>query len=393
MWRNVNKIRLVITLIFFGLLVTSCVEEYWPKINPKYLNVLVVDGGISNLPGPYEIRLSLSSELNNSQIKPLRLCKVIIEEASGAYEELIEISEGVYHTSVDGMRGECGKNYRIKIYTPDEKLYVSDFEELAVPTPIDSIYYELEYQPHPELNRNMTGFRFYIDTQVSEIDTNYYLWKLESTYKFHANYLIKYYFDGRMHPFSPSDSLYTCFKTNKIQEIFLFNTANLAEPVVHKHSLNYVTTETKELSIRYSLLVKQFSLSKSTYEYWNKIKDLIDDQGEIYFKQPFQIRGNVYNSENKDELVLGNFRVAGLSEKRIFIDRPSGVDWYYADSCNRYPIEMDILYANFSRWPLYLPASYGEYGHGPAWVDYQWCVNCTAKGLNGYLEAPDFWEE
>jgi hypothetical protein len=375
------------------LIATSCIEEYWPKIDSQYVDALVIDGGISNLPGPYEIKLSLSSEIYYNPVRPLRNCTVIIEEESGTSEELVEIGEGVYRTSADGILGVCGKSYRIKIRTPDGKQYMSDFEEMPLPTPIDTIYYELEYQPHPFFDRNITGYRFFIDTQVSETDTNYYLWNLECTYKFNANYRIKYYFDGQMHPFSPSDSLYTCFKTNNIKEIFLYNTANLEVPVVRRHPLNYVTTETKELSIKYSLLVKQFSLTKSTYEYWNKIKDLNDDQGEIYFKQPFQIKGNVYNSENKDELVLGNFRVAGSSEKRIFIDRPTGVDWYYPDSCNFYPIEKDILYINHSRWPLYLPGSYGEYGYGPAWVDYQWCVNCTAKGLDGYLEEPEFWEE
>jgi hypothetical protein len=391
MCKYVPLSKLHIVLILPVLIATSCIEEYWPKIDPKYVNAIVVDGGISNLPGPYEIRLSLTSEIYNNQLKPLSGCKVIIEESSGSNEELIENGDGIYRTSADGIQGVCGERYRIKILTPDGNQYISDFEVMPLPTPIDSIYYELEYQPHPFFNRPMTGYRFFIDTHISETDTNYYLWNLECTYKFNSNYRIKYYFDGQMHPFSPSDSLYTCFKTNNIKEIFLFNTVNLEVPIVQKYPLHYVTTETKELSIRYSLLVKQFSLSKSTYKYWNKVKDLIDDQGDIYFKQPFQIQGNVYNSENKDELVLGNFRVAGLSEKRIFVDRPTGVEWYYADSCNLYPIEMNLLYINISKWPLYFPA--GESGYAPAWVDYQWCVDCTAKGLNGYLEEPEFWEE
>lgn len=384
-------IRLVLGSCFVIFLCSTCIENYWPDFYPKYINALVVDGVITNDPGPYEIRLSTSAGVNYPQYLPLDGCKVSIVDDRGNSETLKGFENGIYRTSEDGIRGVSGNSYQLKIISPDGNSYESEFEKMPIPTEIDKIYWEIEFHPHPVLERDITGFRFFIDTYTSEIGENYYLWDLESTYKFNANYRIKYYFDGQMHAFSPSDSLYTCYLTRKIPEIFTYSTANLTEPRITKFPLNLVTTETKELSIRYSLLVNQLSITKKAYQFWHKIKSIDDEQGELHSRQPFQVRGNVRNIENSSEVVLGYFMVSGISNKRIFMDRPSGVDWHYPDSCNLRPIDQNNLYINIENWPLFFPAVYFGPAQSPAWVDYQWCVDCTK--LDGLLETPEFWHD
>jgi len=379
-----------IIIFLFAIAMSSCIDEYWPDVLPKYQNALVVDGEITNKPGPYTIKLSLSSDINNPQFRPLTRCEVVISEEHGISEILEEIEEGVYSTAIDGIQGKCGNSYKLSIITPTGNQYETEFDRMAFPTEIDTIYTEIEYQEHPYYNyRNITGFRFFIDTYTADTNVNYYLWQLKPTYKFNANYRIKYYFDGQFHPFSPSDSLYTCYLTKLEPEIFLYNTLDINTPKITKFPLHWVTTETKELSIRYSLFVSQYSLTEDAYQYWSDIKSLDNEQGTLHSRLPFQIRGNVNSIDNMDESVLGYFIVAGVSTKRVFMNRPNGVDWYYLDSCNLYPVDMNILYQNRHKWPLYLPANYSGEGHSYAWVDYQWCVNCTEAG--GYLSKPDFW--
>lgn len=380
----------IIVLFILAISMYSCVDEYWPDVFPKYENALVVDGEITNKPGPYTITLSLSSDINNPSFRPFVGCEVVISEEHGESEILEEIEEGVYSTSIDGIQGKCGKSYNLSIITPKGEHYETEFDKMSFPTEIDSIYTEIEYQPHPDYDfRNITGLRFYVDNFTSELKDNYYLWKLEPTYKFNANYRIKYYWDGQMHRFANSDSLYTCYLTKTVPDIFIFNTVDLESPKISKFPLHYVTTETKELSIRYSLLVKQYSLTKDAYQYWENIKSLDNEQGTLHSRLPFQIQGNVKNVEDTNEHALGFFTVAGISEKRMFIDRPLGVDWHYPDSCNLYPIYQELLYQNMQFWPLYFPAFYLGGGQSAAWVDYQWCVDCTK--LNGDLKKPEFW--
>lgn len=349
----------IIVLFFSVIIISSCIEEYWPDVLPKYHYALVVDGEITNKPGPYTIKLSSSSDINNPSFRPFVGCEVVISEEQGENEILEEKEEGVYSTSIDGIRGECGKSYKLSIITPKGEYYETEFDKMSFSTEIDTIYTEIEYQPHPDYDfRNITGFRFYVDNFTSEFKDNYYLWKLEPTYKFNANYRITYYWDGQMHSFSNSDSFYTCYLTKTVPEIFIFNTIDLASPKISKFPLHYVTTETKELSIRYSLLVKQYSLTKDAYQYWENIKSLENEQGTLHSRLPFQIHGNLKNIEDNNEHALGYFTVAGISEKRVFITRPLGVDWYYPDSCNLYPIYQELLYQNIQFWPLYFPAFY-----------------------------------
>jgi hypothetical protein len=192
-----------------------------------------------------------------------------------------------------------------------------------------------------------------------------------------------------MHPFTPSDSLFTCYKTRKVPGIFIYTTEKLTEPRITKFPLHSVTTETRELSIRYSLLVKQLSITQKAYQFWYKIQSMDEEQGELHSRQPYQVKGNVSNSKNSNEVVLGYFMAAGISKKRIFLNRPTGVDWYYPDSCNLRPIDQNLLYINIEKWPLFFPAKYIGPAQAPAWVDYQWCVDCTK--LDGVLEKPEFW--
>jgi hypothetical protein len=381
----------LIVFILFIFSLFSCVDEYWPKVLPKYENALVVDGMLTNQSGPYEIRLSLSSNVNDPSLRLFGGCEVSILDTNNFEEIFTEISRGVYVSSKNGIQGEIGNSYKLIIKTPGGKTYESEYETLVRPTEIEDISSELEFMPHPDFDRNITGFRFFVSSETAVSKENYFLWKLKSTYKFNANYRIRFLWDGRLHNFENSDSLYTCYLHQNVHEIFLFNTSELSIPKVVKYPLHFVDTETKALSIRYSLLVNQLSLSKRAYDYWQNIKSLYDEQGDLHSRLPFQIKGNIRNINNEEEPVLGYFMVAGISEKRIFMNRPVGVNWYYADSCNLYPLDMEILYSKIGSWPLFLPGVGAGAGISPAWVDYQWCLDCTQLG--GKLEVPEFWEE
>jgi len=128
--RNANRLVVVVLVLFL----VSCIDEYWPEFHPKYEDILVVDGHISNQPGPYTIKLSTTSNVQYPKYHPLTHCQVIIEDDQGTSEELFETAPGVYITDEYGLKGESGSSYRIRITTPNEKIYITDFEEMPQPT-------------------------------------------------------------------------------------------------------------------------------------------------------------------------------------------------------------------------------------------------------------------
>lgn len=383
-------INVILLLTIFNI-TSSCVDEYWPKVLPKYESNLVVEGQINSQQGPYEVTLSLSTEVNRPYFDPLKGCSVTILDDVGNSEQLIEIGQGKYTTTAQGIRGIPGRSYKLKIITPQGKNYESKFTKMPQPGIIDSIYYRPENRPHPDLERMMSGLQFFLNAHNEYDSSNYFYWRVEQTYKFNANYKIRFYYDGQMRRFKSPDSLFTCYKTDHIPNIYLYNTERLEHSTIKDYPLHYVNTESKALSIRYSILVNQYSITKETYKYWNDLASLNDEQGDLYSRLPFQVRGNVFNTEDKDEPVLGCFLVAGKSTKRIFIDRPDYLDFYYTDSCNLYGPDQELLWIHRNEWPIFLPAFPGTGGAAPAWVDYQWCVDCTKS--DGKLEKPEFWVE
>lgn len=381
-------------IVLFGILqfvVSACVEEYWPELDKKYENMLVIDGMITNKPGPYIINLSLSTTVNDPARIPLANCEVMIIDDKGNSETLHESEPGVYTTSPFGIQGMVGREYKITIHTPDKKNYESAFEELQQPVGIDSVYAEIAYKEDVNYVYDLAGYQFYLDTYQAENDTTFFLWKLERTYKFNANYRIKYIFDGAFHIMAHSDSLYTCYKTDNIEEIFTYHTLNLADPILSRFPIHFVNTETKELSIRYSLLVKQLTINETAYQFWNSLEDRESEEGSMYTKQPYQIRGNVFNPDNPNEPVMGFFLVAGRTDKRIFVNRPYTLDFHYNTTCYLFTEELlTVLYSMQSQWPLYLYAVFsGSGGQSPALPASQSCLDCTIGG--GTIIKPEFW--
>ncbi|MCK5838941.1 MAG: DUF4249 domain-containing protein [Bacteroidales bacterium] len=384
-----NRSIYIGVFIFVLAIVTACVDEYWPELDQKYMNKLVVDGMITNNPGPYTIKLSLSSKVDKPELTPLTGHHVIIMDNQGNEELLIETEAGKYLTSDSGISGVVGRQYKLFIRAPSGKSYESDYAELKAPVEIKSIYSELEYRTYDHLYYEQAGYQFYIDTYKAIEDTSYLLWVLTETYKYNADYLIRWKFGPTFDQVFNSDTLFTCWKTEKVDQIFTYDTRHLSEPRIERYPLHYRTTDTRHLSIRYSLHVQQITIDEETYVFWNRLNELQEQEG-LYTRQPFQIIGNIRSISNPDEAVLGYFIVAGISEKRIFQDRPTGVKFHYYECVlneGDYKRMEWLFMTPPSFWPQYVTEN-SEFRKA---LPHQDCIDCTRKG--GSLIKPEFWTD
>lgn len=379
-----------INIVFFlaVLILSSCKDEFWPELG-EYENIIVVDGAITNEPGPYEVRLSVSTSVQNPEFIPITSAQVQIIDNEGVSENLTEISPGHYQTSENGMQGIVGNAYKVLIVNK-EKTYESDFQTIENPVGIKQIYAETEDRPTENEFYPLYGYQFYLDTETAESDTTFFLWRMYGTYKYQSDFLIRYTWDGRLKPFPQPDSLFTCYNDDNIDIFLTMSTAGLTTPVITGLPLNFVNTETRKLSIRYSLLVKQYSLNREAFAYFDGIRGVRSEQGSLYTEQPYQVRGNVFNTANQNELVLGYFLVGGVSEKRIYVDRPSQVDFHYSEcELTRRDFEAYgfISWTDPVSWPLFVTTS----PNGARALPPQGCMDCREQG--GEPVVPDFWED
>ena len=152
------------------------------------------------------------------------------------------------------------------------------------------------------------------------------------------------------------------------------------------------------LKYDYCLLVKQYSLSEAAFSYWNKLQEQANESGGLYETQPSRIKGNLFNTDNPDETVLGFFGASGVSEKKIFVkdlgksfkvydlynDHLCGPAGYSPDELMAFLREIDT-----TEYPIFL-YNYSGTEEGPYDYIEQFCVDCRKKW--GSTTKPDYWE-
>jgi hypothetical protein len=149
-----------------------------------------------------------------------------------------------------------------------------------------------------------------------------------------------------------------------------------------------VSNQSDRLGYKYSILVKQFSLSNVAFEFWNILDKQSKQSGELYETQPAQIHGNIHPRDDGGEAVLGLFYATAVKEMRIFVGAPVAAN---KPDCKPYGFskaELDEFLTEISPflYPVYLifvdmfVYDYAE----------QECFDCRLRG--GSTERPDFWE-
>lgn len=373
-------------MILATFLLTSCVEEYWPDLD-KYENILVVDALIHDGKGPFEINISRSAALDMPVFNGVANATVKIKCDDGT-ETVCQQQERGYYFTPENFKCEKGKQYQLYIKTMQGDIYESVFSTLPETIEIDHADAVIETQPDPEYYYERPGAQFYITSKRAPIDSAYYLWNMTETFEYHSDFRIYYVFDGYLRDMLNRDSLKVCYRTMEVPEFFTHSTINQQSPEVLNFPLNFVDNESRRLAIKYSLMIKQFSISSDDYKFWSSVEDQNTEQGGLYSTQPYQIRGNIHSISNPDEPVIGNFTVAACDSVRIMFEPPAGLDFNYpvcGIDTSAYMEFGEIIFSPPNSWPVY--ATQDPWGI-PVLIN-QDCMDCTLRG--GTLQKPEFW--
>jgi len=131
--------RILIYFIPLTLLFTSCTKEIDVDLNtaePK----IVIEGNITNEPGPYTVRISKTVNFSESNTyPPVSGALVIISDNSGITDTLSETSPGVYKTSV--LAGIPGRTYNLEVIAEGKNFYATSTMPQVVN--LDSLAFEL----------------------------------------------------------------------------------------------------------------------------------------------------------------------------------------------------------------------------------------------------------
>lgn len=374
-----RTIKILIWLLV--LLAGGCVDPYRPAEIASPDSYLVVNGFFDSAPGATTtIQLSRSQNLTDTKSPTAETkAKVTIESAHNASFALTERSAGVY--SLSGVAPLSGETYRLHIQTARGGNYYSDYVPVITTPPIDSVSWQVQND----------GVQINVNTHDPQNQTHYYRWEFDETWEYTAAYYSSYLYDIiNKRIIDRTEDVFHCWGSATSKSIMLSSTERLSRDVVSQFPLIAIPAPSVKLQSRYSILVRQYALSRAGYEYYDQLAKITQNIGSIFDPQPSQITGNFHSATNPTDLVLGFFRVGTVASKRIFIRKSqlpgwttvTGNEFCKIDTLTEKEIQDAPTGIITQLVPSPVPTEYLT-------SDFT-CVDCRLRG--GVNKKPDFWE-
>lgn len=380
-------------MVFIALLtaIVACRKPYTPKAILAPGSYLVVEGVINSGADSTIITLSKTINIATKDSSAFETnAQVTVENEGGTSYPLQEFKAG--HYLAIALNLDKTKKYRLHIKTAASNEYASDYVAVRPTPPIDSITYRITDK----------GLQVNVNTHNPANSTRYYRWAYEEAWQFHAQRNSESIVKGTdIVPRKPEEQIYYCFAGDKSSNIVLGSTEKLQQDIISQIPITIISPRSEKLQIKYSILLKQYAVTKEEYQFWENIKKNTEQLGSIFDAQPSQLKGNIHGITNPTEPVIGYIGVTNTQTKRIFITNNRFPDNYYpvyADECevisaffiNALTGANDVDFFIFRLGyipvsPIISPRGV-TIGYKAAPIE---CVDCR---LRGHIDAPDFWE-
>lgn len=355
------------TIMFYG-----CRDHYFASYVMPDTGYLVVSGFINNGESPTEIKLSRTTKLTEAPSEIMEKGAVVaVQSDAGENYLLQEVSEGIYSSSAIHMDPQ--NKYRIMIQAKG-KQYESAYTMVQQTPDIDSISWQ----------QGNSGIDFSVHTHDGSNTARYYQWLFEDTWEIQARYIptLRYLYDGQNRitgvgykfPDERADtSTRRCWATGQSKSMLLGSTEKLTRDVISA-VVHSVPGGSEKMQVVYSLLVKQYKLSRDAYSFRQMMKKNSEQVGSVFDPQPSLLHGNIRCVSNPNEPVIGFIEVTQQKEKRIIIKREELKRWDYLDPCYQLVVTND-------------PDSIAKYGAAlvPTTVD---SIHPVTLEIRRYAAAP-----
>jgi|SRR6185312_12779352 len=305
-------------LLIFLFIVTGCRKPYDPPAITSAGGDLVVEGIINSGNDSTVIKLSRTVQLSANMPVNETNAKVSVESDQNVFYSLSETSPGTY--TCGPLNLDAAHLYRLNIFTSDNIKYQSDFEAVKHTAPIDSIGYMIK----------SNGIQIYLNTHDATNSSRYYRWDYQETWQFYSKYNSEYYVTAdTILPRPANQQVHYCFSNDVSTNIILGSTADLTSDIVSQNPITFVAASSEKLEAKYSILVKQYAITKDAFNFWTNLKKNTEQLGSIFDAQPSQINGNIHCISNPAIPVIGYISVTNAQSKRIFVSNSSLPQYFF----------------------------------------------------------------
>jgi hypothetical protein len=388
----INRNIKILLGFFFLLLLWRCKQRYDSPYLPPVKGYLVVEGFIAGN-APTQFVLSRVIHLpGDSAIPAVTNAKVQVEGTDNSIYPLTETGAGVYTANTLPLNPST--RYRLRISTADGQTYLSDTVAYKVSPPIDSINWA----------QGSDGVTIYANTHDPANATRYYQWSYAETWEYTSAEFSSYKFvpnsrsNGKDSVLLRADSeyIYTCWNGDSSTSLLLGSSTKLAQDVIYRQKLQFIPRASVQLSVLYSIIVRQYALSQDAYNFLSLMKSNTESLGSIFDAQPSQLVGNIHNLARSDDPVIGWVSAGTVQQQRIYINRSNLDNWGYSFECGQkdtlvYDDPTSKYIDQFLQGGSGIPIErvYGPFGFLGWSSNFAGCVDCRAQG--GQTKKPSFW--
>ncbi len=325
-----NMPRLIVFLLLIGWLL-GCVSAYDPQLQLT-ADLIVVSGIITDQDSPQTITLSrLHANADSSINTPIRNAQVeVLIDGTGVM--LSERDAGTYILPED-VRGKVGSSYQLRFRTEEGVAYQSTVETMvAVPT-ISRVY----DMPHTDLipvgDTVVPASDIFFDYQDPPGTANFYLWRWRNyeSQDYCASCRQGRYTIRDIGPVGsgPLEVLgcvvdptirsyvyydYPC--RGQCWDIFYSTTIDVLSDVYTNGTFQLAHKAATIPAYQASpalIVIEQLSLSANAYRYYRLFADQVQNTGTLADSPPAPLVGNVTNTANPQEQVVGYFSAASVA--------------------------------------------------------------------------------
>ncbi|MFI5156162.1 MAG: DUF4249 domain-containing protein [Chitinophagales bacterium] len=363
--------------------VSGCRDPYTPPVIKGGNNYLVV-GGFLNSGGATNITLSRTRALNDTTPVPENSAQVSVIGSAGDVFFLTASGNGLY--TYDSMVLNPFETYQLQILTSNGGKYLSDTVSVFQTPPIDSLNWNQDSTGGP----GKQGVNIYVNTHDNSTPYGYYRWEYEETWQYQAAYESYFTWDRNQMikvARAPEDQVYNCWQNKLSTTLVVGNTRQLSQNLIYEQPVVFIPVGSQKLSVRYSVLVKQYNISAEAFDYWKNLQALTDLTGSIFDPLPSQVTGNIHNAANASEPVMGYISACAAQEKRLFISYHEVSHWgYQIEGCEELVLTPDQFADYFGTRGYYITGNKGIVNLG---ATTSVCADCRLQG--GSNKQPAFW--
>ena len=289
-------------LISISLIVTSsCVDrlDMEDKKLEENNSQIVIDGYISDQPGPYFVRVfkpsAVDDVLNSRDVINAKQVTIFDDQGN---KEILAGERGRYYTDPGGIRGVVGNKYWVEVELLDGRIFKSTPDEIVPSGTVDSVY--VEFESNKPL-RGPTEYYFNVFLDATTGLNSFVRWKYTGIY-----YI--------------TTQLGGCWSWRYEKGPQVSDGQVVQDGKFKSVPVGTVRIDEYTFYSKFMVRIEQMSLSREAFDFWKTAADQFNSKESLFQPGFGSLPTNIYEVTT-NEPALGLFYATSISKKNIFLTK------------------------------------------------------------------------